>query len=222
MARRKGHSKKSNSGCISTVILSLIITAIISTCSNNNNSQKPVSKTSTPGITPQNVETMVSILMNQDATATQIAILSITPTPSITPTFTFTFISTFPTETPIPSATPGPYEAGSWLPGVIENDESTWNPEISESSYHDDSSWIQYTSEPEYFPTESSSCNNPSCGCVIKGNINSKGKKIYHCPNSPNYDDTRINKPGERYFCTEAEAIAAGFSRTGNTSYCGF
>ena len=221
MARRKGRSKKSNSGCIVTVVISLILAAIISTC-NNNNFQKTVSKTSTPDITPQNIETKVSILMNQDATTTQIAILSITPAPSITPTFTYTPFIDIPTKTPIPSTTPVPYEAGSWLPGVIENDESLWNPEISESSYQDNSSWTPYTSEPEFFPTESKSCNNPSCGCVIKGNINSKGKKIYHCPNSPNYDDTRINKPGERYFCTEAEAIAAGFSRTGNTSYCGF
>ena len=66
------------------------------------------------------------------------------------------------------------------------------------------------------------SCASPSCGCVIKGNINSEGKKIYHCPNSPNYNETEINKTGERYFCTEQEAIDAGFERTSNTSYCGF
>ena len=69
--------------------------------------------------------------------------------------------------------------------------------------------------------TQSAECQSPDCGCVIKGNINSDGKKIYHCPNSPNYDDVRLNKYGERYFCTEADAIAAGFTRTENTSYCG-
>lgn len=44
-------------------------------------------------------------------------------------------------------------------------------------------------------------------GCVIKGNINSKGEKIYHTPDSPSY---KITKP-EMWFCTEQEAEAAGF-----------
>lgn len=43
--------------------------------------------------------------------------------------------------------------------------------------------------------------------CVIKGNINSKGEKIYHTPDSPSYKQT---KP-EMLFCTKAEAEAAGF-----------
>ena len=74
-------------------------------------------------------------------------------------------------------------------------------------------------------PTKTSpaaGCLDPSCGCVIKGNINSEGKKIYHCPNSPNYDEIMLNRYGERYFCTEEEAIAAGFTMTSNTKYCGF
>ena len=81
------------------------------------------------------------------------------------------------------------------------------------------------TPRPTWTPyptrTQSAECQSPSCGCVIKGNINSDGKKIYHCPNSPNYDEVRINKTGERYFCTEADALAAGFTRSENTSYCG-
>ncbi|MDQ0247111.1 micrococcal nuclease [Bacillus fengqiuensis] len=46
-------------------------------------------------------------------------------------------------------------------------------------------------------------CDNPS----IKGNINSKGEKIYHTPQSPQY---KVTKP-EMMFCTEEEAKAAGF-----------
>ncbi|TYO97241.1 ComEC/Rec2 family competence protein [Desulfallas thermosapovorans] len=42
---------------------------------------------------------------------------------------------------------------------------------------------------------------------LIKGNINSKGEKIYHMPDSPYYDSV---KP-ERWFKTEKEALAAGF-----------
>ena len=47
--------------------------------------------------------------------------------------------------------------------------------------------------------------------CLIKGNINSRGERIYHVPGSKWYARTRINKPGERWFCTEEEAIAAGW-----------
>lgn len=43
--------------------------------------------------------------------------------------------------------------------------------------------------------------------CTIKGNINSKGKKIYHMPGQQNYDST---KP-EELFCSPQEAEAAGF-----------
>ena len=47
--------------------------------------------------------------------------------------------------------------------------------------------------------------------CMIKGNISSSGK-IYHTPSSPWYDRTKINTAkGERWFCSEAEAKAAGW-----------
>ncbi|WP_400163975.1 thermonuclease family protein [Brevibacillus sp. TJ4] len=44
-------------------------------------------------------------------------------------------------------------------------------------------------------------------GKPIKGNINSKGEKIYHVPGSPNYDRTIP----EEWFATEEEAQAAGY-----------
>jgi len=48
-------------------------------------------------------------------------------------------------------------------------------------------------------------------GCPIKGNI-SKNGRIYHPPWAPAYARTRIDETkGERWFCTEAEAIAAGW-----------
>ena len=45
-------------------------------------------------------------------------------------------------------------------------------------------------------------------GCTIKGNINSKGEKIYHVDGkSPSYDDTVVDESaGERWFCSESEA----------------
>jgi endonuclease YncB( thermonuclease family) len=49
-------------------------------------------------------------------------------------------------------------------------------------------------------------------GCYVKGNINGEGERIYHAPGSPSYDETRIDEGnGERWFCTEAEARAAGW-----------
>jgi len=47
--------------------------------------------------------------------------------------------------------------------------------------------------------------------CPIKGNISSRGR-IYHTPWPPHYNRTRINEArGERWFCTEGEALAAGW-----------
>lgn len=48
-------------------------------------------------------------------------------------------------------------------------------------------------------------CENPR----IKGNINSRGEKIYHVPGSRHYDATIA----EQWFCTEEEAEAAGFRK---------
>ena len=49
-------------------------------------------------------------------------------------------------------------------------------------------------------------------GCIIKGNINSKGDKIYHYPGMSSYGSTKIDESkGERWFCSEEEARAAGW-----------
>ena len=51
----------------------------------------------------------------------------------------------------------------------------------------------------------------PSRDCVIKGNI-TNGGRIYHMPWSPWYDKVRIEAAkGERWFCNENEAVAAGW-----------
>lgn len=50
-------------------------------------------------------------------------------------------------------------------------------------------------------------------GCSIKGNISpSTGERIYHVPGQTYYDAASIRfLRGERWFCTEADAAAAGF-----------
>ena len=48
-------------------------------------------------------------------------------------------------------------------------------------------------------------------GCPIKGNVSGNGQ-IYHTPWSPWYPRTKIDpSKGERWFCDEAEAFAAGW-----------
>jgi endonuclease YncB( thermonuclease family) len=52
-------------------------------------------------------------------------------------------------------------------------------------------------------------------GCPIKGRVQG-GERIYVLPWSSNYGRVRVNKRrGERWFCTEEEAIAAGWRSPG-------
>ncbi len=60
--------------------------------------------------------------------------------------------------------------------------------------------------------------NIKSTSCIIKGNISYKTKqKIYHTPNCPYYNKTKINTlKGERWFCSEGEAVQAGWAKAKN------
>lgn len=47
--------------------------------------------------------------------------------------------------------------------------------------------------------------------CLIKGNVSENGR-IYHVPGSAYYDKTKIDESkGERWFCTEDQALEAGW-----------
>lgn len=70
-----------------------------------------------------------------------------------------------------------------------------------------------------------SACQNPQAsaipssgqqtGCDIKGNISSSGEKIYHMPSQRYYNQTVIDESkGEHWFCTEDEAISAGWRKS--------
>ncbi|WP_152394971.1 thermonuclease family protein [Paenibacillus guangzhouensis] len=54
-------------------------------------------------------------------------------------------------------------------------------------------------------PSTIGSCKKPT----IKGNISSKGDKIYHVPGGQSYESTKA----EEMFCSEADAEAAGFRK---------
>jgi micrococcal nuclease len=58
--------------------------------------------------------------------------------------------------------------------------------------------------------TTNTPSSNQQCKKVIKGNITSTGKKIYHVPGGQYY---QITKP-EQTFCTEEEAQKAGFRKS--------
>lgn len=73
--------------------------------------------------------------------------------------------------------------------------------------------------------TESSSAtqavtqtNNTNAGsCTIKGNIGSTGEKIYHMIGCGSYTKTVIDESkGEKWFCSEKEAISAGWRKALN------
>ena len=84
-----------------------------------------------------------------------------------------------------------------------------------ESKARADKRGLWGTSEAQAMPPwewRRSGGGNDAGTCQIKGNINSKGDRIYHVPGSRSYGPTRINESkGERWFCSEAEARAAGW-----------
>lgn len=68
------------------------------------------------------------------------------------------------------------------------------------------------TPEPADPPVKRYSAARPaqaSQGCTIKGNRNRKGQWIYHLPGMPYYEPTLA----EEWFCSEAQAQAAGYRR---------
>jgi len=59
-------------------------------------------------------------------------------------------------------------------------------------------------------------CITQPTGCAIKGNVSIEThEKIYHVPGGAFYDATLIRPEyGERWFCTEAEAMANGWRKS--------
>jgi phosphatidylserine/phosphatidylglycerophosphate/cardiolipin synthase-like enzyme len=69
---------------------------------------------------------------------------------------------------------------------------------------------------PARGPILASATTTPSNGCMIKGNVNRKGKRIFHLPGDRDYDRVQMDKGvGERWFCSEQQAVAAGWRHAG-------
>lgn len=76
--------------------------------------------------------------------------------------------------------------------------------------------WAFDIENPATFRAVQAAAPTPSGPCVIKGNISDSGS-IYHMPHNRDYDRTWINEAkGERWFCSESEAQAAGWRAARN------
>ncbi|WP_457767631.1 cold-shock protein [Cyanobium sp. ULC082] len=64
-----------------------------------------------------------------------------------------------------------------------------------------------------YFPGIIESTSKP--GCLVKGNVSfDSGRKVYHVVGMEDYEITKISpEKGEQWFCTEQEAVSAGWIR---------
>lgn len=61
-------------------------------------------------------------------------------------------------------------------------------------------------------PVGATAADTKPPGCPIKGNVSKSGERIYHLPGDKHYAQTKIETAkGERWFCTEDEAVKAGF-----------
>lgn len=69
----------------------------------------------------------------------------------------------------------------------------------------------------QYRQTRATGRIPPDPACKIKGNISSKGVRIYHSPGKRHYERTGIRADkGERWFCSASEAEAAGWRAARN------
>lgn len=73
----------------------------------------------------------------------------------------------------------------------------------------------QHSDDVQTPSTPSFALGSGNAGCNIKGNISADGERIYHVPGQKYYSVTIIYQAkGERWFCSEAEAVAAGWRRS--------
>lgn len=83
---------------------------------------------------------------------------------------------------------------------------------IKYSSADDRQDWSFEIKRPDNIEALTADQVTQNIRCDIKGNINSKGEKIYHVLGTASYDATRIDTTkGERWFQSEEEAQAAGW-----------
>jgi hypothetical protein len=136
------------------------------------------------------------------ATSTATQTPTLTPTPTRTPPATATALAAtaVPVITPLVAATaasptvlrsPSP-AAGGVVPGVP-------------------SAAVPNTAPPAT-PTGARTACPP---CCVKGDITERGELVYHIPGGALYNSVVIgDRPGERWFCSELDAQAAGWRKS--------
>jgi hypothetical protein len=80
-------------------------------------------------------------------------------------------------------------------------------------TFQDPSDWRrEKRASGEHSRPETLAAPSKASGCNIKGNISAGGERIYHLPGTRDYERTRVDdRAGERIFCSEDEAKAAGW-----------
>ena len=102
-----------------------------------------------------------------------------------------------------------------WFNSIQKNAQNSatgiWSVEdyVTNRGYDKDVYYAGTKERQDVSSTENDQSNTPNDNnsCLIKGNINSKGNKIYHAPGQLDYENT----VAEEMFCTKEEAEAAGF-----------
>lgn len=103
---------------------------------------------------------------------------------------------------------------GGWVsasPDLVE----VYPPDIMSIPVYDADFGLQAVPQEQSASNCPTGCKTHVAGCDIKGNISFEtSEKIYHVPGDEFYDLTTISpEQGERWFCTESEALANGWRR---------
>lgn len=94
--------------------------------------------------------------------------------------------------------------------GVQTSVAPTKNGSVVQAAANTPSVTVKATASPVAVTASSNSGD-----CKIKGNVTTE--KIYHMPGCGSYEKTTINESqGERWFCSESEAVAAGWRKAKN------
>lgn len=111
------------------------------------------------------------------------------------------------------------YYKGLWSYLTCEGKRDLNDSKNEDSSIKDEYDYDDYSndSDPINSYTEQHSSQPSSSSCNIKGNISSNDEKIYHLEFCGSYSRTIIDESkGERWFCSEEEAINAGWRKALN------
>ena len=120
--------------------------------------------------------------------------------------------------TRMPTSTPYGNDIYVTLTAIVANRQAAPTPTVFQAVrnaappvYDGNNNLLGYVGDATATPVYAAPVQTVFC-LNIKGNVNWNGEYIYHCPHWRDYDITTI-VPGEgdRYFCTEEEAKAAGF-----------